>query len=88
MLSTPYGLNSFYTKRIHVGLQSSNSDEFDFHPVVKLAGKENKGIFFLYSDMKQFQANMLDYLDGSNRRMLDYFDGSNIKSKIRLLSTR
>ena len=70
LLSTSYGLNSSYTKRIHVGLQTSNSDEFDFQPVVKLAGRGNEGVFFDLT-WEQFQANMW--------RMSDYLDGSNSK---------
>lgn len=56
LLSTTYGLNSSHTKKIHVGLQSTNDG--CFAPVVKLTGNYAEGICFDVVAWQQFQANM------------------------------
>ena len=70
LLSTTYGLNSSYTKKIHVGLQtSSNEDNFDFQPAVKLTAKGAEGISFNMVEWRKFQENMelmSNYLNGKN----------------------
>ena len=71
LLSTAYGLNSSFTKTIHVGLRNLNSDEFDFEPCVKLSAKGPDGIYFNMTEWQQFQQNM--------EIMADYFDGGNTK---------
>jgi len=42
LLSTMYGLNNSHTKRLHVGLQTTNF----FKPLVKLIGNNVNGIYF------------------------------------------
>ena len=70
LLSTTYGLNSSYTKKIHVGLQSSiNDEDFDFLPCVKLSSNGAEGIWLNMLEWQQFQENlprMGEYLDGDN----------------------
>jgi len=44
LLSTTYGLNNSHTKRLHVGLQTTN--EGVFKPLVKLSGNNANGIYF------------------------------------------
>lgn len=56
LLSTTYGLNNSYTKKIHVGLQTS--DEGIFAPVVKLSGNNADGIYFDVDSWHQFQEIM------------------------------
>ncbi|XP_067216564.1 uncharacterized protein [Linepithema humile] len=71
LLSTTYGLNFSYTKKIHVGLQTSiNSDEFDFQPFVKFSSKGADGICFNMAEWQKFQENM--------KQMSDYLNGNSI----------
>jgi hypothetical protein len=62
LLSTTYGLNSLYTKKIHVGLQSSiNDDDFDFQPCVKLSARGSEGIHLNMVEWQHFQENIAAY---------------------------
>ncbi|KAL6416498.1 hypothetical protein ACFW04_013028 [Cataglyphis niger] len=56
LLSTTYGLNASYTKKIHVGLQATS--ENCFVPVVKLTGNYADGICLDTDTWRQFQINM------------------------------
>ncbi|KMQ88435.1 hypothetical protein RF55_12082 [Lasius niger] len=56
LLSTTYGLNSFHTKKIHVGMQAANED--CFVPIVKLSGNYADGICF--DTWQQFQGSVED----------------------------
>lgn len=69
LLSTTYGLNFSYTKKIHVGLQTSINDDFDFQPFIKFSSKGADGICFNMVEWQKFQENMKlmsDYLNGNN----------------------
>ena len=73
LANTTYGLNSSYTKKIHVGLQTSiNDDEFDFQLAVKFTSKGAEGICFNMVEWQQFQENM--------ELMTDYLNGNSVKS--------
>ncbi|XP_071637419.1 uncharacterized protein [Temnothorax longispinosus] len=68
LLSTTYGLNSSYTKRIHVGLQATS--EAVFVPLVKLTGNCADGVYFDKKSWQQFQENMglvSEYLNGESK---------------------
>lgn len=56
LLSTTYGLNASHTKRIHVGLQTTNAGIYE--PTVKLTGNSADGIYFNGDSWQQFQNNM------------------------------
>ncbi|KAL6416476.1 hypothetical protein ACFW04_013431 [Cataglyphis niger] len=56
LLSTTYGLNASYTKKIHVGLQATS--ENCFVPIVKLTGNYADGICLDTDTWRQFQTNM------------------------------
>jgi len=58
LLSTTYGLNSSYTKKIHVGLITEDNVEPDFLPVVKLTSHGAAGICFDMESWQKFQENM------------------------------
>lgn len=67
LLSTTYGLNNSHTKRIHVGLQTVESD---FEPIVKLTGSYAEGINFNVDSWQQFQQHlelMEEYLSEETR---------------------
>jgi len=68
--STTYGLNFSYTKKIHVGLQTSIDDEdFDFQPCVKLTAKGAEGICLNMAEWQRFRENMshmTEYLNGDD----------------------
>jgi len=44
LLSTTYGLNNSHTKRLHVGLHTTNEEVFK--PLIKLSGNNANGIYF------------------------------------------
>ncbi|KAL6417212.1 hypothetical protein ACFW04_012906 [Cataglyphis niger] len=52
LLSTTYGLNASYTKKIHVGLQATS--ENCFVPIVKLTGNYADGICLDTDTWRQF----------------------------------
>lgn len=58
LMSTTYGLNSSYTKKIHVGLMVIDGDELDFLPIVKLTSHGATGICFDMESWQKFQENM------------------------------
>ena len=58
LMSTTYGLNSSYTKKIHVGLMVIDGDELDFLPIVKLTSHDATGICFDMESWQKFQENM------------------------------
>ena len=69
LLSTTYGLNSSYTKKIHVGLRNLEKEGFDFLPYVKLSAGGAEGIYFDMTTWEHFQQNlgiMSEYLDGGS----------------------
>ncbi|XP_072763508.1 uncharacterized protein [Anoplolepis gracilipes] len=71
LLSTTYGLNSSYTKKIHVGLMASDGEELDFLPIVKLSSHSAEGICFDMESWQKFQENM--------EQMSLYLNGDKIK---------
>ncbi|XP_072750089.1 uncharacterized protein [Anoplolepis gracilipes] len=71
LLSTTYGLNSSYTKKIHVGLMASDGEELDFLPIVKLSSYSAEGICFDMESWQKFQENM--------EQMSLYLNGDKIK---------
>ncbi|XP_072766285.1 uncharacterized protein [Anoplolepis gracilipes] len=71
LLSTTYGLNSSYTKKIHVGLMASDGEELDFLPIVKLSSHNAEGIYFDMESWQKFQENM--------EQMSLYLNGDKIK---------
>ncbi|KAL6255512.1 hypothetical protein P5V15_013848 [Pogonomyrmex californicus] len=71
MFSTTYGFNISHTKRIHVGLQTTNKGIFV--PMVKLTGNYAEGIYFTDS-WQQFLNNMGlidEYLNANNKSRPD-----------------
>jgi len=65
LLSTTYGLNNSHTKRLHVGLQTTNGGVFK--PLVKLSGNNANGIYFDDDTWQEFLRNMglmSEYLTG------------------------
>ncbi|KAL6254309.1 hypothetical protein P5V15_014358 [Pogonomyrmex californicus] len=72
MLSITYGLNISHTKRIHVGLQTTN--EGIFVPMVKLTGNYAERIYFDADSWQQFLNNMGlidEYLNANNKSRPD-----------------
>ncbi|KYN11194.1 hypothetical protein ALC57_16662 [Trachymyrmex cornetzi] len=61
LFTTTYGLNNSHTKTIHVGLQ--RTIEGTFKPLVKLSGNNADGIYFDADSWKQFQDNMVGYMN-------------------------
>ncbi|KAL6265752.1 hypothetical protein P5V15_002558 [Pogonomyrmex californicus] len=71
VLSTTYGLNISHTKRLHVGLQTTN--EGVFVPMIKLTGNA-EGIYFDVDSWQQFLNNMGlidEYLNANNKSRPD-----------------
>ena len=69
LLTTTYGLNNSLTKRIHVGLQTTNKGIFE--PVVKLSGNNADGLYFDMESWQEFQENlalMNEYLSANNNK--------------------
>lgn len=69
LLSTTYGLNSSFTKKIQVGLQSTKED--CFVPIVKLTSNNADGICLDSDTWQQFQAcmdHMRQYLNEDQKR--------------------
>jgi len=66
LLSTTYGLNNSHTKRLHVGLQTTN--EGVFKPLVKLSGNNANGIYFDADSSQNFLHNMGLMSELFNRR--------------------
>jgi len=58
-------LNNFHTKRLHVGLQTTN--EGVLKPLVKSSGNSANGIYFDADSWQEFQHNMSEYLTGDNK---------------------
>lgn len=58
LLSTTYGLNSSYSKKIQVGLITEDNVEPDFLPAVKLTSHGSAGICFDMESWQKFQENM------------------------------
>ncbi|XP_072743782.1 uncharacterized protein [Anoplolepis gracilipes] len=71
LLSTTYGLNSSYTKKIHVDLMVSDGEELDFLPIVKLSSHSAEEICFDMESWQKFQENM--------EQMFLYLNGDKIK---------
>ncbi|XP_072763652.1 uncharacterized protein [Anoplolepis gracilipes] len=71
LLSTTYGLNSSYTKKIHVGLMASDGEELDFLLIVKLSSHSAERICFDMESWQKFQENM--------EQMSLYLNGDKIK---------
>lgn len=69
LLSTTYGLNSSFTKKIQVGLQSTKED--CFVPIVKLTSNNADGICLDFDTWQQFQScmdHMRQYLNEDQKR--------------------
>jgi hypothetical protein len=69
LLTTTYGLNNSHTKRIHVGLQTTNKGIFE--PVVKLSGSNAGGVYIDMESWQEFQENlalMNEYLSAYNNK--------------------
>jgi hypothetical protein len=69
LLTTTYGLNNSQTKRIHVGLQTTNKGIFE--PVVKLSGNNADGVYLDEESWQEFQENLPlinEYLSSNNNK--------------------
>ncbi|XP_072763723.1 uncharacterized protein [Anoplolepis gracilipes] len=78
LLSTTYGLNSSYTKKIHVGLMASDGEELDFLPIVKLSSHSAEGICSDMESWQKFQENM--------EQMSLYLNGDKIKQSMIIIN--
>jgi hypothetical protein len=79
LLSSTYPLNSSQTKKIHVGLQSS--EENGFVPIVKLSGNSAEGINFDHDTWQRFKGHMKlmsGYLNDSNKTKINPVSFANI----------